>query len=81
MMLLLSLCHEMERKVEKPFGGKNSYESFTLENRLVVIAIADPDATVSYLSLVVRAGSSRDPQNAPGLTNFWSIWSRFQENL
>ena len=40
MMMLLSLCQEMELNVEKPSGSRNDYESFTLKNRLQVIVIA-----------------------------------------
>ena len=53
----------MVPNVVKPSGSRNDYQSFTLKNQLSIIAISDPNATQSCFSLVVRASSSRDPQD------------------
>ena len=47
-----------------------SYGLFTLPNRMKVLLISDPNATVAAAALSVRTGSTSEPKQFPGLAHF-----------
>jgi insulysin len=51
-------------------NDRREYRALTLENRLRVLLISDPQAETSAASVDVNAGYNSDPQNFQGLAHF-----------
>ncbi|KAH7648953.1 hypothetical protein FG379_001322 [Cryptosporidium bovis] len=55
---------------EKPITTKRKYRFVKLNNDLKVFMVQDKDTTLSFGSLIVRAGIEFEPHNLPGLSRF-----------
>jgi insulysin len=51
-------------------SDKRTYKYFELSNKLKVIAVCDPDATLSAATMTVGVGSLREPSDVGGLAHF-----------
>ncbi len=58
---------ETIRKSEK---DTRQYQAITLDNKMVVLLVSDPQAVKSLSALVVPVGSLEDPDSHPGLAHF-----------
>lgn len=58
---------ETIRKSEK---DPRQYQAITLDNKMVVLLVSDPQAVKSLSALVVPVGSLEDPDSHPGLAHF-----------
>ncbi|HDG1668404.1 TPA: pitrilysin [Kluyvera ascorbata] len=58
---------ETIRKSEK---DTRQYQAITLDNKMVVLLVSDPQAVKSLSALVVPVGSLEDPDAHPGLAHF-----------
>ncbi len=58
---------ETIRKSEK---DTRQYQAITLDNKMVVLLVSDPQAVKSLSALVVPLGSLEDPDSHPGLAHF-----------
>ncbi|MDA8488129.1 pitrilysin [Kluyvera sp. Awk 3] len=58
---------ETIRKSEK---DSRQYQAITLDNKMVVLLVSDPQAVKSLSALVVPVGSLEDPDSHPGLAHF-----------
>ena len=58
---------ETIRKSEK---DTRQYQAITLDNKMIVLLVSDPQAVKSLSALVVPVGSLEDPDSHPGLAHF-----------
>jgi insulysin len=61
---------ERSYNVEKPEVDHKDYRYFELDNKLKVLLIRDPKATMAEASMNVQVGSWHEPKEYPGLAHF-----------
>jgi len=72
--VLIIIAHSAGRQfdpeVNKSESDPKTYRSYVMTNGMRALLVSDPDATKSYASVSVNAGSLLEPENLPGLAHF-----------
>ena len=74
-ILSILSCTTSRRKTNidinsKPEGVKRSFKTLSLNNKLQVLLVSDPDLTQSAAALNVNVGFGQDPQGQAGMAHF-----------
>ncbi|HFK4065406.1 TPA: pitrilysin [Kluyvera ascorbata] len=60
----------IQENIRKSEKDTRQYQAITLDNKMVVLLVSDPQAVKSLSALVVPVGSLEDPDSHPGLAHF-----------